>query len=100
MSEAKLEERLKELGLDAPRLSPALIDKRVGNVQFHVFPGTTTTVCCVSLTNGFTVIGKSASVSVDNFNEEIGREVAFKDARDKIWELEGYLLRQTLHESE
>jgi hypothetical protein len=44
------------------------------------------------LKNGYTVTGESACVDPANFDEEIGREVAFKDARNKLWPLLGFLL--------
>ena len=65
-----------------------------------MFPGTTLTVCCLTLENGYTVTGESAAVSPENFDEEIGRKIARAEARDKIWALEGYLLRERLHEQE
>lgn len=54
------------------------------------------TFCVLVLRNGFTVVGKSACASPENFNEEIGRRVARADAEQQIWPLEGYLLREQL----
>jgi hypothetical protein len=65
-------------------------------VQYHVFPGSTTTVCLITLKNGYTVTGESACADPANFDEEIGREVAFKDARNKLWPLLGFLLKDRL----
>jgi hypothetical protein len=84
-------------GLNAPRLTPTDIDAAIKGVQYHVFPGTTTTVCCITLQNGSTVVGESACVSPENFDQEIGEHIAFKNARDKIWALEGYLLKESLN---
>jgi hypothetical protein len=84
-------------GLNAPRLTPTDIDATIKGVQYHVFPGTTTTVCCITLRNGYAVTGDSACVSPENFDAEIGQHVAFKNARDKIWALEGYLLKHDLY---
>jgi len=64
----------------------------------NVFPNTTTTVCCLTLTNGYTVIGSSACVDPREWNAKIGRNVAHTNAVDKIWPLEGYLLQQKLFE--
>lgn len=90
----ELEIRVK--GLNAPRLSPELIDSVIVDEYYHVFPGTTLTVCCLTLRNGFTVTGKSASVSAENFDAELGRKIARAEARDRIWELEGYALAERL----
>lgn len=82
----------------APRLTPDDIDSLITATWFRVVEGTTTMFCCLKLKNGFTVTGESACVSPENFNEEIGREVAYTNAREKIWQLEGYLLKQRLYE--
>lgn len=57
------------------------------------------TFCVLELTNGFTVTGESACASPENFDAELGRKIARQHAVNKIWPLEGYLLRQRLSES-
>lgn len=57
-------------------------------------PLKTLTFCVLILKNGFTVTGESACVSAENFNAEIGRRIARENAINKLWGLEGYLLRQ------
>ena len=95
-----IERDIQERGLTAPRITQASLDGKIASEQYHQFPGTTVTVCCLLLANGYTVIGESASVSPENFDAEIGRKVARAHARDKIWPLEGYLLRERLHQKE
>jgi hypothetical protein len=56
-------------------------------------------VCLLVLNNGFTVIGKSAPASPENFNAELGRKLAYEDCIRQLWPLMGYNLRQKLHES-
>lgn len=96
-NEQQIETKIDELKLNAPRLTPSLIDETIVSVDYHVFEGSCLTVCCLTLRNGFTVTGESACASPSNFNESIGREVSFKNARDKVWMLEGYLLKERLH---
>ena len=100
MSEKAIEQEIQAKGLNAPRLTPQMIDDAIVAGDYHVFPGTTVTVCCLTLRNGFTVIGESACASPENFDAELGRKIAHDNARNKIWQLEGYLLRQRLHEVE
>jgi hypothetical protein len=95
-NEERIEQAVRDKGLEAPRVTPADIDDLIGREQYYVFPGTTLTVCALTLANGFVVIGSSAAASPENFDEQIGREIARAEARDKIWELEGYLLRDRL----
>jgi hypothetical protein len=86
--------------LAAPRITPDMIDATIKDEAFHVFPGTMLTVCCLTLQNGFTVVGESACASPANFNAELGKKIARDHARNKIWALEGYRLKQELHQSQ
>lgn len=95
-NETAIENEIQAKGLNAPRLTPALIDDQILAEQYHVFPGTTLTVCALTLRNGFQVVGESAAASPENFNEELGRKIAREKARDRIWALEGYALRNRL----
>jgi len=97
-SESNVEQMIQDKGLNAPRLTPDLIDECIRHEQYHVFRETTVTVCCLTLNNGYNVVGESAAASPENFDEEIGRKIARRNARDKIWSLEGYLLKQRLYE--
>lgn len=58
------------------------------------------TFCVLVLENGFTVTGQSAPASAANFDRDLGRKIARAHAVKKIWPLEGYLLREKLHEAE
>lgn len=96
MSEQDVENEIVDKGLTAPRVTLEYIESLIEVEQYHVFPGTTMTVCCLTLKNDYSVSGESACASPENFNEEVGRKVARENARDKIWSLEGYLLREKL----
>lgn len=94
--EAAIEAELQAKGKTAPRLTPDHIDAQIKGEAFYVFPGTTLTVCALTLRNGFHVVGESAAASPENFDESIGRKIARDNARNKIWALEGYVLRSKL----
>lgn len=96
-NEPAIESEIKAKGLTAPRITPAQIDNKITATDYHAFPGSCLTVCCLTLENGFTVTGESACASPENYNAEIGERIAFENARAKIWALEGYLLREKLH---
>ncbi len=96
--EREIEQDVQARGLTAPRITPDGIDAKITAEHYHHFEGTTMTVCCLVLANGFAVTGQSAAASPENFDPEIGRKVARADARDKIWQLEGYLLRERLYQ--
>lgn len=96
MDEQQIEQEIKDKNLTAARVTPERIDAVIESEAYHVFEGTTVTICCLTLANGFTVVGESACASQSNFDEVLGRKIARSHARDKIWALEGYALRERL----
>lgn len=97
LSEEAIEQAIQDKGLTAPRVTPEQLDAQIKRADYHVFPGTMLTVCCLELQNGFTVTGTSACASPENFDMRIGRQIAYRNARDQIWGLEGYLLKEQLN---
>jgi hypothetical protein len=103
LGDAKIEEAIQAKGLIAPRVTPEQINSLVDSLTFHVhrFPGTTSTVAAAALPNGFVVaVGHSAAASRENFDAEIGESLAISnartEARKKLWELEGYVLKKAI----
>lgn len=113
-SEQQIEQEIQGKGLNAPRLTPDHIDSKIKAVEYilprdvckrdngvEVFdaplPLQTLTFCILTLENGFTVTGESACASPENFDAEIGKKIAYDNAREKIWLLEGYLLKEKLN---
>jgi len=98
MNDQEIEKEIIAKNLIAPRVTLERVEGAIVGEDYHVFPGTTVTVCLLKLGNGFTVIGESACASPENFDEALGRKIARDNAKAKIWALEGYLLRQKLYE--
>ena len=98
MTDIEVEKEIQVKGLNAPRLTPEHIEDIIKEEHYHVFEGSQLTVCCLELQNGFTVTGESACVSPENFDIELGQKIARTNAKQKIWGLEGYLLKQKLFE--
>lgn len=95
----------------APRVRLADIEAAIGGVYYvtaaravadealspeHLAPLSLLTLCVVVMRNGFTVIGKSAPASAENFNAELGRRFAYEDAIRQLWPLMGFALRDKL----
>ncbi len=104
-----IEREIQSKGKTAPRITPADIEAAIASeVSFVVgdvikdcpISDSTKllTICVLTLRNGFTVTGESACVSPENFDAGIGRKIARQNAVAKIWLLEGYLLKQRLHD--
>lgn len=113
----EIEREIKAKGLIAPRVTPQRIEEVIaGEYYFTAYEAASAaaegmhfvkldqvtqlsslTFCVLVLKNGFTVTGESACASPENFNAELGRKIARANAVNKILPLEGYLLRQQLH---
>ena len=108
--ENEIEKEIQDKGLNAPRLTPDYIDSKIKAIRYltgDVEPAYIAddykgcgapqlTICVLSLENGFTVTGESACASPENFDRIIGQKIAYENAREKIWMLEGYLLKEKL----
>lgn len=75
------------------------INAKIKDAKFTILEDGRTTICNLYLENGFTVRGESACVSKENFNKNIGEQIAFENAKEKVWELEGYLLAENIYRS-
>nr|DAP97685.1 MAG TPA: hypothetical protein [Caudoviricetes sp.] len=122
MNDKEIEQEIQAKGKTAPRVTPDHIESVIrSEVYFTVgdaikattgvrikseyvegerilAPLDLLTICTLVLRNGFTVTGESACASPENFDAEIGMQIARANAVQKIWALEGYLLKQRLHE--
>ncbi|EJL90261.1 Gp49 family protein [Pantoea sp. GM01] len=122
MSDKDIEQEIQAKGKTAPRVTPDHIqsvitsehyftandganfafieEQREPSVKIPEWPEALhlLTFCVLVLKNGFTVTGESACASPENFDAEIGRKIARENAVNKIWMLEGYLLKQRLSE--
>lgn len=80
-------------------LSISDIFEAIEKTEYVVLAGTTTTVCVLTLVNGFVVTGTSACADPSKFNQPEGEKYAFEKATDEVWKLEGYLLKQRMYEA-
>jgi hypothetical protein len=95
MSNQTLETKMDEMKF--PRVTKEQIDARIAKVDFFVLPATTTTICNMTLDNGYSVRGESACVDKRNFNMAIGEKLAHDDAFRKMWALFGFMLAENIH---
>ena len=107
MNDQTIEQEIQQKELNAPRITKEQIDALMAEVHFFVVapPGSTSTFAHAYLDGKFYLdTGHSACVSPENFNAEIGEKIALSKAevaaRNKLWELEGYRLYQSLKEAQ
>lgn len=56
----------------------------------------TTTICMITMNNGFRVIGHTTPADPGNYDAAVGRRYAYENAFRQLWQLEGYLLVEYL----
>jgi hypothetical protein len=95
-NERVIEAEIVAKGLTAPRVTVDEVHACIKAESYTVLPNGRTTVCQLTLDNGFTVEGYSAAVSVENFDVELGRKVSRANAVNHIWPLLGFRLRDKL----
>lgn len=79
-------------------LTPADIEASVIAEDYHVFPGTTVTVCLLTHTSGAKAIGHNyGAIDPRRQDRTKGKEVARTNALETIWQLEGLKLRERLN---
>jgi len=76
------------------RVTMDSILKKIKSTEYIRLKDGKTTICNVTLENGYSVRGESACVDPGQFNLALGEKYAFEQAIDKIWPLEGYLLQE------
>ena len=117
-----IEQEIQAKGLMAPRVTPADLEANIASEHYFTgregvlgmlaadgVPATSyeranaapaelnlLTFCVLVLKNGFTVTGESACASPENFDAEIGRKIARENAKQKLWPLMGYALKDRL----
>ena len=118
-SDAGIERLIQTKGLTAPRVTPADIEANIASTFYFTAAqgaekaardngsyaaGTPAegqalgllTFCVMVLKNGFTVTGKSACASPENFDAEVGRKIARQKALEDVYMVMGYELRSKL----
>lgn len=95
-TDTQIESEIQAKGLTAPRVTPEQVEAAIVGETFTVLPNGRTTVCQLTLDNGFTVEGLSACVCVENFDAEIGNRIARQNAVSQVWQLLGFRLRDQL----
>ena len=108
--DTRMEVDINQLGLNAPRVPKEHIDNLMSHVEYktHIVEGTTTTVAVAVLPMGtvdfILAIESTACVDKSNFNAQLGAKYAIEKAaitaRNKLWELEGYVLALCVHNND
>lgn len=82
--------------MSAPKVTLNDVNDAIQGAEYTVLPDGRTTICTLTLDNGYTVRGESSCVCIENFDPAMGRDIALEDARRKVWPLLGFRLADRL----
>ena len=77
------------------KLTKEFLESEIDKVEYNRF-GETNTHCTITTKSGFTFTGESACVDPNNFTQEIGEQVAYDNAFEKMWTPYGFWLHKAL----
>lgn len=104
MTDNQIEQEIQALGLTAPRVTVADITNNIAHTEIvkHVSKsGQILRWAVITTLNGYAVTGRpSCSASSANDDEGIGERIAIENARDELWSLMGYSLKQHIFEKQ
>lgn len=107
IDDPEMERRIQATNPSSQRITPTDILNAIDRVYYFTADELTgdaelktMTFCILVLKNGFFVTDHSAPVDPNNFNPEIGKQVAYKRACDQLWPLLGYALKEKLHDAQ
>ena len=80
----------------APSVTIEEVNAAIVSETYTLLPNGRTTVCQLTLDNGFTVEGSSACVSLERYNQELGEKYARARAVEKVWAFLGFRLADQL----
>lgn len=78
------------------RVNPEDIDAAIAKIEYVLLPDGRTTICLLTLDNGFTVRGEASCVDIRNYVQSTGQEYALDAAKRKVWPLLGFRLADML----
>lgn len=110
-----IEQEIVAKGLTKPRVTAADVEREISSEHYFTaadgvlgaVPDANTvfanppelrllTFCVLVMRNGFTVVGQSACAHPENFDAEVGRKLARRNAISDAWRLLGFRLRDRL----
>jgi len=82
-----------------PRLTYPYLETLVIFEDYHHFPETGTTTCCIKVMNGFAITESASCGSANRFDFDIGKEKSRRKAMKRLMDYEQYLLKNRLYEA-
>ena len=102
MTDDEVERESIEKGLDAPRVTKDDLEANIADTEIICHQskgGQILRWAIITTQSGYAVVGRpSVAVSPENDDAEMGEKIALANARNELWPLMGYALKQRLHD--
>ena len=79
------------------KITKEFLESEIISVEYNRLQGTLTH-CAITVKSGFVFTGESACVDPNNFDKEIGEQVAYDSAFEKMWMPYGFWLHQKVRD--
>lgn len=76
------------------KITKEFLESEIVNVEYNRL-SKTLTHCAITVKSGFVFTGESACVDESTFDEQIGRQIAYNNAFNAMWQPYGFWLQQT-----
>lgn len=83
---------------EAPKVTKQEVQAAIKKVTYTIMPDGRTTICQLTLDNGFSLHESSACVSKEIFDKAEGERLAYERAFNKAWMFLGFRLAERLHQ--
>lgn len=80
------------------KITKEFLESEIISVEYNRLQGTLTH-CAITVKSGFVFTGESACVDPNNFDKEIGEQIAYENAFEKMWLPYGFWLHKVLVEA-
>lgn len=81
-----------------PRVTEEEVKAAIKKAEYTLLQDGRTTICLITLDNGYTVRGESSCVCKENYEQELGERFSYERAFNKAWEMMGFRLADRLHQ--
>lgn len=80
------------MNINTAAVSADQLEAEIVHETYTILPNGRTTICQLTLKNGYSVEGSSSCVNIANFNKELGEKYSREHAVREIWPLLGFRL--------
>ena len=77
------------------KITKQSLENEIDKIEYTRLTGTLTH-CGITVKNGFVFTGESSCIDPKNFDEEIGKQIAYENAFDKMWSHYGFLVKNLM----